>query len=163
MKTESLPIKNFQEVKTYSLAWFRIHESLACSQVYLIDKKARKVWMYQMNRAAKDETARSQRRYESNLKKGFMQQLIGGELFKLMDNQDDTPHFLKVIAHSESAKEITAESLLKCRRQSARVHMHSVPQESLNPPRIRYSRVIRLSVKTERFQPKTLKTSTAVT
>lgn len=109
MKTESLPIKNFQEVKTYSLAWFRIHESLACSQVYLIDKKARKVWMYQMNRAAKDETARSQRRYESNLKKGFMQQLIGGELFKLMDNQDDTPHFLKVIAHSDSAKEITEQ------------------------------------------------------
>lgn len=109
MKTESLPIKNFQEVKTYSLAWFRIHESLACSQVYLIDKKARKVWMYQMNRAAKDETTRSQRRYESNLKKGFMQQLIGGELFKLMDNQDDTPHFLKVIAHSDSAKEITEQ------------------------------------------------------
>lgn len=109
MKTESLPIKNFQEVKTYSLAWFRIHESLACSQVYLIDKRARKVWMYQMNRAAKDETARSQRRYESNLKKGFMQQLIGGELFKLMDNQDDIPHFLKVIAHSDSAKEITEQ------------------------------------------------------
>ena len=36
-KPTTLPIKNFRDVKTYSLAWFKIHEELSYSQVYLID------------------------------------------------------------------------------------------------------------------------------
>lgn len=103
----TLPVKNIREVKTYSLAWFRIHEHLSTSQVYLVDKKARKVYMYQMNRPAKDETNYAKRKYEANLKKDFLQQQIGGELYKLMDDHDDTLYHLKVFAHSDSAKEIS--------------------------------------------------------
>ena len=106
-KPTTLPIKNFRDVKTYSLAWFKIHEELSYSQVYLIDKKERKIWMYEMNRKAKDTTRHSQRLYESNLQKDFLNRKIGGELFKLMDSHDDCPHHLHIFAHTDSAKEMT--------------------------------------------------------
>ena len=55
----------------------------------------------------KDTTRHSQRLYESNLQKDFLNQKIGGELFKLMDSHDDCPHHLHIFAHTDSAKEMT--------------------------------------------------------
>ena len=121
-KPTNLDIKNMREVKTYSLVWFRIHETLASSQVYLVDKKNRKVWMYQMNRAAKDETAMARRRYESNLKKDLLQRKIGGELHELMMDMDSPLLHLKVIAHSDSALEIT-EKLYEVRALQAELYL----------------------------------------
>lgn len=121
-KPINLDIKNMREVKTYSLVWFRIHETLASSQVYLVDKKNRKVWMYQMNRAAKDETAMARRRYESNLKKDLLQRMIGGELHELMMDMDSPLFHLKVIAHSDSALEIT-EKLYEVRALQAELYL----------------------------------------
>ena len=101
-----LQIEKFQDVKTYSLVWFRISDRISTSQVYLVDKKNRKIWMYQMNCKASDETKRSIRMYETDKDKDWTKQRIGIELFKLMDNHDGLIHHLKIIAHSDSAKEI---------------------------------------------------------
>lgn len=106
-KPTNLELKNIRDVKTYSLVWFQIHETLSCSQVYLVDKKAHKIWMFEMNHPATDETKRSQRMYETDRNKDWEKRRIGGELFKLMENHDDYIAHFKVIAHSDSALEIT--------------------------------------------------------
>ena len=105
-KPISLPVKNLREVKTYSLVWFRISDSLAWSEAFLVDKKSRRILMYRMNSPAKDITAQAQRWYTANLKKSLLNRRIGGELFMLMDNHDDALWHLQVIAHSDSAREI---------------------------------------------------------
>ena len=103
----ALPIKKYREVKTYSIVWVELTDIIATGQIFLVDKKSRKIWMYRMNHPASDETKRSQRMYESNLKKDWDKQKIGGELFQLMDNHEGYMHHFKVIAHSDSAKEIS--------------------------------------------------------
>ena len=95
------------EVKTYSIAVFNINDNIASGETYLVDKKARKIWMFRMCHPAKDVTATVQKKYFTDIHKEWKYRRISGELYKLMDNQDDTLGFLKVIEHSDSAKEIT--------------------------------------------------------
>lgn len=101
-----IPVKHIGDVKTYSLVWFHISDDLACSDAYLVDKKSRRILMYRMNRPAKDVTAQAQRWYTANLKKSLLQRKIGGELFSLMENHDDSLRHIEVIAHSDSAREM---------------------------------------------------------
>lgn len=113
-RPEALPVQKFRDVKTYSIVWVQLTNTIATGQIFLVDKKNRKIWMYQMNHPASDETKRAQRMYESNLKKNWDKQKIGGELFQLMDNHEGYMHHFKVIAHSDSAKEI-AEKVYEAR------------------------------------------------
>lgn len=121
-KPTNLEIKNMREIKTYSLVWFSIHETLASSQVYLVDKKNHRILMYRMNRCAVDETKKALRRFESNKNKPFLQQKIGGELYKLMENHDEPLYYLKVLSHSDSALEIT-EKLYEIRALQAEFYL----------------------------------------
>lgn len=102
-----LPIENVREVKTYSLVYFKICDSIASGQTFLVDKQNRKIWMYQMGHPAQDVTNRIHRRYLTDSNKSRMQRRIGYELYLLMDNQDEELCFTKVLQHSDSAKEMT--------------------------------------------------------
>ena len=76
-RPEALPVQKFRDVKTYSIVWVQLTDTIATGQIFLVDKKNRKIWMYQMNHPASDETKRTQRMYESNLKKNWDKQKIG--------------------------------------------------------------------------------------
>ena len=107
-KPKALTISNIQEVKKYSIAWFD-HQTIAYGDVYLVDKVRKKIWLYQMNREAKDVTSRIGRRYHTDKDKPMLQQRIAIELYRLMMNENVPLHWVKVIEHSESAKEISAK------------------------------------------------------
>ena len=121
-KMTSLPLKHIQEVKTYSLVYFKITDHIASGQVYLVDKKNHRILMYRMNRGSVDETKKALRRFESNKNKPFLQQKIGGELYKLMENHDEPLYYLKVLSHSDSALEIT-EKLYEIRALQAEFYL----------------------------------------
>lgn len=117
-----LPIENVREVKTYSLVYFKICDSIASGQTFLVDKQNRKIWMFQMGHPAQDVTNRIQRRYLTDRNKSLMKRRIGYELYVLMDNQDEKLYFTKVLHHSESAKEIT-ERLYEIRTLHAELQL----------------------------------------
>lgn len=106
-KPNPLPIKDIREVKTFSLAVFNIDDSIATCQSFLVDKKNRKIWMFQMGHPAVDVTNRIERRYKTDINKSWMKRRISYELFLLMDNQFEKLSFVNIIAHSDSAKEMT--------------------------------------------------------
>ncbi len=106
-KPNPLPIKDIREVKTFSLAVFNIDDSIASCQSFLVDKKNRKIWMFQMGHPAVDVTNRIERRYKTDINKSWMKRRISYELFLLMDNQFEKLSFVNIIAHSDSAKEMT--------------------------------------------------------
>lgn len=103
---ESIRFNNIKDIKTYSLAWVKLTGTLADSQVYLVDKKHRKIWMYEMKHPAQDVTAKIKRIHERNLKKTWENRSIIGNLYGIMMDEDDALHWLDVFAHSDSAKEI---------------------------------------------------------
>ena len=107
-KPQALPISRIQEVKNYSIVWFD-HQTVALGDVYLVDKRQKKIWLYQMNREAKDVTSRIMRRYHTDKDKSLLQQRIIIELYRLMMDQDVLLHWVKIIFHSDSAKEISAK------------------------------------------------------
>jgi len=135
-KPTPLPIKDIREVKTFSLAVFNINDSIASGETYLVDKKNHKIWMFQMGHQAVDVTNRIKRRYITDINKSLMKRRIGCELFSLMDNQHENLSFVNIIAHSDSAKEITekihevralqAELMLKICRN----HCHWTTEEA---------------------------------
>ena len=101
-----IPVSSAKEIKTYSIVWFG-HNSVDCDEVYLVDKAAKKIWLYLMNHPAKDVTAMIKRRYEADKGKPLLKQRIGSELFTIVENHDTPLRWVKVIGHSGSAKEIT--------------------------------------------------------
>ena len=104
----TLQFSNIKGIKTYSLAWVKLTGTLANSQVFLIDKKHRKIWMYEMKSAAKDMTAKLKGVHERNKNKSWENRNVYGNLYKIMIDECDTLHWVDVFAHSNSAKEIEA-------------------------------------------------------
>lgn len=105
-KPETIRFNNIREIKTYSLAWIKLTGTLADSQTFLVDKKHQKIWMYEMKHAAQDVTAKIKRIHERNQKKSWKRQIIVGNLYKVMMDENDTIHGMDFFAHSDSAKEI---------------------------------------------------------
>ena len=102
----ALPISSIQDIKNYSIVWFG-HQNIAIGDVFLVDKINQKIWLYTMKHPAQNVTLRIMKRYQTDKDKPLLQQRIIIELYRLMANQDIPLHWLKVIGHSDSAKEIT--------------------------------------------------------
>lgn len=103
---ETIRFNNIKDIKTYSLAWVKLTGTLASSQIYLVDKKHQKIWMYQMKLAAQDITSKIKRIYERNRNKSWENQSVIGSLYKVMLNENDTLHWVDIFAHTDSAKEV---------------------------------------------------------
>lgn len=122
MQIQPLQINKVKDIKTFSLTVFNHTDSLAAGETYLVDKLNKKIWMYKKGHPATDMTRHIERHYLADTKKSFGEKRIGGELFVLMNNQDEKLNFVKILNHSDSAKEIS-ETLYEIRIMQAELQI----------------------------------------
>ena len=79
---------------------------MADSQIYLVDKKHREIWMYEMKHPAQDVTAKIKRIHERNKNKTWENQSVVGILYDIMMDEDKPFHWIDIFTHSDSAKEM---------------------------------------------------------